>query len=174
MEFEYNIFLIKIKMTEDITSKDLFTLDSFKRHYSNDKTEDAIEWLWSNLDQDNYSFYDCTFKDNDQLKGNQLFMTTNLIGGFFRSLDKLRKNGFASAVILGDRNEQQIHFLWLFKGTEIPSDLKINEDQDIPFFDRFHMSKLNLSNFENKTLINDYLLWNNIKGLPFLAGKIFK
>src|SRR3989338_1694442 len=161
-------------MTEENINKELFTLDGFKRHYSNDKTEDAIQWLWEKIDQDNYSFYDCTFKDNDQLKENQLFMTTNLIGGFFRSLDKLRKNGFASAVILGDKNQQQIHFLWLFKGTDIPSDLKINEDQDIPFFDRFDMSKLDLSNTDSKILINDYLLWNNIKGLPFLAGKILK
>jgi elongation factor 1-gamma len=151
-----------------------FNLDAFKRHYSNDDTPDAIKWLWENFDANEASFYDAVFNDNADLAGNQIFMTCNLINGFWRPLEKLHKTGFASAVILGDKDNQEIHMLWMFKGQDIPEDLT-KQELGIPFAERFTMTKLDHTNPDTKKTIEEYLLWSDtIKGKKFLDGKIFK
>ncbi|KAL0487251.1 elongation factor 1-gamma [Acrasis kona] len=156
------------------TQVEKFNLDAFKRHYSNDETVDAIKWLWEHFDATEYSFYDAVFQDNADLKGNAVFMSCNLIGGFFRPLENLHKSAFASAVVLGETSDQEIHMLWLFKGTELPKDIT-TQDLGIPMAERFTFTKLDVSNEENKKLINDYLLWSDpIKGKKFQDGKIFK
>lgn len=142
--------------------------------FVNDHFINTIRWLWENFDGNDSVFYDAVFNDNADLKGNQLFMTLNLINGFWRPLEKLHKNGFASAVILGDKDNQELHMLWLFKGQGLPEDIT-QAELGIPFAERFTMTKLDHNDEKTRKDINDYLLWSSeIKGKTFLDGKIFK
>ncbi len=46
-------------------------------------------------------------------------MTSNLVSGMFQRLDKLRKNAFASVVILGEDNNNDIEGVWVLRGQEL-------------------------------------------------------
>ena len=99
-----------------------FVLDAFKRSYSNEDTEtQAIPFFWANFDKEGWSIWKCQYKYPEELK--LVFMTSNLVSGMFQRLDKLRKYAFASMLILGENNNNQIEGIWVLRGQELAFDV---------------------------------------------------
>jgi elongation factor 1-gamma len=98
--------------------KSSFNMDEFKRVYSNEDTATkAIPYFWKNFDRENCSIWFCEYKYPDELT--QVFMTCNLVSGFFQRLEKLRKNAFASMCVFGENNNNTIAGVWVWRGQEL-------------------------------------------------------
>lgn len=93
-------------------------MDAFKRCYSNEDTATkAIPYFWENFDKEGWSIWFSSYKYTEDLK--RIFMTSNLVSGMFQRLDKLRKNAFASVLILGEDNDNCIEGVWVLRGQEL-------------------------------------------------------
>jgi elongation factor 1-gamma len=103
--------------------KTSFNMDEFKRVYSNEDTaEKAIPYFWKNFDKENCSIWFCEYKYPEDLT--QVFMTCNLVSGFFQRLDKLRKNAFGSMCVFGENNNNTIAGIWFWRGQELAFQVK--------------------------------------------------
>ena len=99
-------------------------MDQFKRCYSNEDTiTKAIPFFWENFDPEGWSIWKCDYKYNDELK--MIFMSSNLVSGMFQRLDKLRKTAFASVLIIGEDNNNEISGVWVMRGQELAFDVSI-------------------------------------------------
>lgn len=93
-------------------------LDAFKRCYSNEDTATkAIPYFWENYDKEGWSIWKAVYNYNDDLK--KIFMSSNLVSGMFQRLDKFRKYGFASVLILGENDNNCIEGVWVMRGQEL-------------------------------------------------------
>jgi len=103
--------------------KPSFNMDEFKRVYSNEDTaEKAIPYFWKNFDKENLSIWFCEYKYPQDLT--QIFMTCNLVSGFFQRLEKLRKNAFASMCVFGENNNNTITGIWIWRGQGLAFEVK--------------------------------------------------
>lgn len=78
----------KEKSTKDILGAlpaSSFVFDDFKRVYSNEPAEKAMEYLETHYDPQCDSIWTCEYKYADEL--NLTFMTTNLVRGMMQRLD---------------------------------------------------------------------------------------
>jgi elongation factor 1-gamma len=159
----------KAKSLLDSLPKSSMDLDEWKRTYSNNDTRPvALPWLWEHFDSEGYCWFFCEYKYNDELQ--KVFMTNNLIGGWFQRLDKLRKYGFGSVLIFGEEPKLSISGVWLFRGKEIPEEMKVCDDSEL-----YNWSKLDHTNADEKKKIEDYLAWDGFSSGHFSGqGKIFK
>ncbi|EGC32515.1 hypothetical protein DICPUDRAFT_49566 [Dictyostelium purpureum] len=148
-----------------------FSLDEFKRTYSNNEVSMSIPWFHQNFDANGFSVYYCEYKYNDEL--GPLFMTCNLIGGFFQRLDSLHKYGFASMIVFGKDlgggkiENQSVSGIWVFRGNEIPFEMKDCDDSLV-----YEWKKLDV--VADKQLIDNYLAWEGFTDKNFLQGKLYK
>lgn len=98
--------------------KSSFNMDEFKRVYSNEDTATkALPYFWKNFDKENMSIWFCEYKYPEDLS--QVFMTCNLVSGFFQRLEKLRKNAFASMCVFGENNNNTITGVWFWRGQDL-------------------------------------------------------
>jgi elongation factor 1-gamma len=151
--------------------KTSMNIDEFKRVYSNEDTaEKALPYFWKNFDKENCSIWFCEYKYPEELT--QVFMTCNLIGGFFQRLDKLRKNAFASMCVFGENNNNTIAGVWFWRGHELAFELSPDWKVD---YDSYKWTKLSADDEKTKQLVNQYFLWEGEhNGKKFNQGKIFK
>lgn len=151
--------------------KSSFVLDAFKRSYSNEDTATAaIPFFWDNFDKEGWSLWKCTYKYPEELK--LVFMTSNLVSGMFQRLEKLRKYAFASMLILGENNNNQIEGIWVLRGQELAFDLVEDWNIDAPSYD---FTKLDPDSEETRKEVDKYFLWEgNFGGRPVADGKIYK
>lgn len=143
-----------------------FVLDDWKRTYSNEDTRSvAIPYFWNKLDKEGWSLWIGEYKYNHELE--KLFMTCNLVGGFIQRLDKLRKYGFASIVILGDEaSGMKISCCFLVRSQDMPNEMKEVDDVE-------HYEWKKITEFDDaaKEKVNQFWAWD----MPgFNQGKIFK
>jgi elongation factor 1-gamma len=151
--------------------KTSFNMDEFKRVYSNEDTaEKAIPYFWNNFDKENCSIWFCEYKYPEDLT--QVFMTCNLISGFFQRLDKLRKNAFGSMCVFGENNNNTIAGVWIWRGQELA--FKLSTDWQVDY-ESYNWKKLSPDDESTKQLVNQYFLWEGeYNGKKFNQGKIFK
>jgi len=151
--------------------KPTFNMDEFKRVYSNEDTaEKAIPYFWKNFDKDHCSIWFCEYKYPEDLK--QVFMTCNLVSGFYQRLDKLRKHAFASMCVFGENNNNTIAGIWIWRGHELAFELSTDWQVD---YESYSWKRLSLDDDETKKLVNQYFLWEGEhNGKKFNQGKIFK
>ncbi|CAG8737392.1 3373_t:CDS:2, partial [Acaulospora colombiana] len=91
----------KPKSKLDLLPPSSLNLEEWKRFYSNNDTRpNAINWFWEHFDPEGYSIWRVDYKYNSELK--QIFMSSNLIGGFFNRLERARKYAFGSLLVLGE------------------------------------------------------------------------
>jgi len=103
--------------------KTSFNMDEFKRVYSNEDTAGkAIPYFWTNFDKENLSIWFCEYKFPEDLT--QIFMTCNLVSGFFQRLEKLRKNAFGSMCVFGENNNNTIAGIWFWRGQDLAFKVK--------------------------------------------------
>jgi len=151
--------------------KTTFNMDEFKRVYSNEDTaEKALPYFWNNFDKDNLSIWFCEYKYPEDLT--QVFMTCNLVSGFFQRLEKLRKNAFASMCVFGENNNNTIAGIWFWRGHELAFELSTDWKVD---YESYTWKKLSPDDENTKKLVNQYFLWEGEhNGKKFNQGKIFK
>jgi len=149
----------------DLLPPSKFVLDEWKRVYSNEDTRTkAIPWFWENLDKEGYSIHFGEYKYNHELA--KLYMTANLVGGFLQRLEKLRKYGFGSILILGQEPDLKISCVFLVRGSELPAEMKECDDSE-------HYVWTKVTNFDDATKekVNQYFAWDYPS---FNQGKVFK
>jgi len=147
-------------------------LDDWKRKYSNakDTKGEAMPWFWENFDSEGYSIWFCEYKFNSELE--KTFMTCNLIGGFIQRLDELRKYGFGSLLIFGEEPNLEIAGCWLFRGTDVPEEMK-----ECPDSGSYEFRRADTNDAAARELIGDFWAWEGNFGgrsKPFNQGKVFK
>ncbi|KAJ8045178.1 Elongation factor 1-gamma [Holothuria leucospilota] len=151
--------------------KSSFILDDWKKVYSNEDTiKKAIPYFWENLDRENWSVWYSEYKYPEELK--MVFMSSNLVGGMFQRLDKMRKHAFASVVISGTDNNNTITGVWLWRGQDLIFPLDTNWTID---YDVYSWRKMDLDDEAEKKLIETHLLQDgDFGGKECADAKTFK
>src|SRR5688500_17556546 len=96
-------------------------MDDFKRFYSNNPEDKAIEYFWEKFDKENYSIWFCEYLYPEDLA--LVFMTCNLMSGMMQRLDKMRKNAFGNLLLFGEDHKNTITGLWFWRGHELAFEL---------------------------------------------------
>ncbi|KAI9768442.1 MAG: hypothetical protein M1840_004851 [Geoglossum simile] len=157
----------------DALPKPVLVLDDWKRKYSNnDARKEALPWFWENYKPEEYSLWRVDYNHNEELT--QIFMSNNLIGGFFNRLEASRKYIFGCASVYGTSNESVIVGAFLVRGQEARPAFGVAPDHE-----SFGFTKLDLGKEEHKEFIASQWAWDKpmvIKGkeYPFAGGKVFK
>ena len=154
----------------DLLPPSAFVIDAFKREYSNNKDTrvGVAKYLWDNLDTEGWTLWFCKYKYNDELT--KVFMTSNLVRGWFQRMEGVRKYCFGIALTLGTEEKHEIGGLWLVRGTGDKLPECLLEVEDTVLFD---WRKANLAT--DKDLVVDYLCWEGKNlGKPVLEGRCFK
>ena len=161
----------KPKSKLDLLPPSTFVLDDWKRFYSNnDFRSKSIEYLWKNFDAKGWSIWRVEYKYNDELT--QVFMSSNLIGGFFNRLERARKYAFGSLVVTGKNNDSKIVGAFIIRGDSIPEEVA-----DAADFESYKFTKLDSSKPEDRAYVEDAFGWDgkNFEGANTVAdGKVFK
>ncbi|EFA76514.1 hypothetical protein PPL_10282 [Heterostelium album PN500] len=152
-----------------------FNLAEWKIKYMNEDVRTvALPWFWQNFDAEGYCVYFASYLYCDEL-GTVVYKTQGLINGMFQRLESLRKWAFASVLITGDKidgdvENQELTGIWIFRGQELPQDLKDYDD-----YINFNWHHLDIRDPLNRTLIEDYLAWDgDLGGRKFIQGQIYK
>ena len=152
----------KPKSAMDLLPPSPLNLDEWKRVYSNkDTRKEAIPWFWEHYDPEGYSMYFLDYKYNEELT--KQFMVSNLIGGFFRRMESLHRYAFGSMLILGTENNFKVQGVMMFRGREIPQEMK-----DVGDFESYSFTQLNHLDEKDKKTWNDFIAWDG----DFAAGKV--
>ncbi|KAJ2316950.1 hypothetical protein GGI00_006889, partial [Coemansia sp. RSA 2681] len=159
----------KPKSKLDLLPPPKMVLDQWKRCYSNEPTRpNALNWLWENFDNEGYSFWKVEYKYNDELT--KLFMTSNLVGGFFNRLERARKYAFGSLLILGKDDDNMIWGYFIVRGKEIPEEVT-----DAADFESYAWTAADHNDPKTRAEIEDCFAWEG-PTLPreCYDGKVFK
>jgi len=148
-----------------------FVMDTWKREYSNkDTRKEAAPWFFANYDPAGFSAYWCNYKYNEE--NQKLFMTGNLVRGWFQRMDHVRKYGFGVALIVGEDAPQkhEITALWIFRGKGLPA--IVTDVDDTELFSWTEIADVNAE----AAKITDYLAWDGatFASKPVLEGRAFK
>ncbi|CAO3609308.1 unnamed protein product [Cunninghamella echinulata] len=155
----------KPKSKLDLLPPSKFIMDEWKRMYSNNNTDVAMKWFWENHDPEGYSIWRVDYKYPEDLT--LVFMSNNLIGGFFNRLEMARKYAFGTLVVIGENNNNSISGYFLIRGQEVPFEV-----YDAADYESYNFVKIEPSQYEEKKdEIYKYMAWE-VEG--FADGKVFK
>jgi len=143
-----------------------FPLDELKRQYSNNEYVDSFKWLEEHFDPQEYSLWRAKYKYNDELT--QVFMSSNLIGGFHNRLEGSRKYLFGIANVYGTANNSVIEGAYIIRGSDFKGVFDVAPD-----WESYEFSPLDIK------ADKDYILgvWsgeNKVEGKEYADGKAFK
>lgn len=144
----------KVKTTKDILGAlptSSFDFEVFKRVFSNEPAEKAMEYLEKHFDPNCDSIWTCEYKYPDDLS--LIFMTTNLVRGMMQRLDAMRKWAFGIMNIIGVDKNNTIEGLWIWRGTDLIFELSDDLSAD---YDCYTWKKIELDSPGAKALIADY------------------
>jgi len=153
----------------DILPPSKFNLDDWKRYYSNNEVRPtSCNYFWQNFDKEGYSMYRILYNYNDELS--KIFMSNNLIGGFFQRLDHLRKYMFGSMCVFGEDDNNIVQGMFIIRGLVIPEELN-----GVVGFDSYTLEKVDPDTPETRAEWESYIAWDGeVSGKKFADGKIFK
>lgn len=162
----------KAKHPLEALSKATIPLDEWKRQYSNSDTPVALKWFWENFNAEEYSIWKIDYKYNEELT--QIFMTSNLIGGFFNRLEGSRKYIFGCASVYGVKDDSIVTGAFVIRGQEALPAFDVAPD-----FESYEFTKLDPTKAEDKEFVNDQWTWEKPivvagKEYPWADGKVFK
>ncbi|KAI8322891.1 elongation factor EF-1 gamma subunit [Martensiomyces pterosporus] len=159
----------KPKSKLDLLPPAKMVLDEWKRVYSNNDTKPtAMNWLWEHFDPEGYSFWKVEYKYNDELS--KIFMSNNLVGGFFARLERARKYAFGNLLVLGNDGDNQIWGYFIVRGQEVPEEVT-----DAADYESFDWTKADYKDPRIRAEIEDCFAWEGA-ALPreYADGKTFK
>lgn len=158
----------KPKNPLDLLPPSNFNLEDWKRVYSNSETRpDAVKYFWDNYDPAGYCMYKLDYKYNSELT--RIFMTCNLVSGLFQRMDPVRKYCYGNMLIFGEDNNNFITGMFIYRGSEIPPEMK-----DVPDFESYDFTRVDPSDPAVREMWNSYIAWDLETNLPFNQGKTFK
>jgi elongation factor 1-gamma len=115
-----------------------------------------------------YFIWWINYRYNDELA--KIFMTCNLVTGLFARMDHMRKYTFGSFLIFGEDDKNEISGALVFRGQEIPPEIKAVGD-----YESYEWTRMNLDDPKEVELFNDYLAWDgDLNGKVVNQGKAFK
>ena len=153
--------------------KPTFALDEMKRQYSNEETREvALPWFWKNYNAEEYSLWRCDYKYNDELT--HVFMSANLIGGFFTRLEASRKYIFGAASVFGKANESVVVGAFCVRGQHAMPAFDVAPD-----YESYTFTKLDSSVEADRAFIDDQWAMDKPvqvsgKEIEWADGKVFK
>lgn len=162
----------KPKHPLEALGRSTFVLDDWKRKYSNSETPEALAWFWENANLEEYSLWRVNYKYNSELT--QVFMSNNLIGGFFNRLEASRKYIFGSASVYGVTGDSAITGSFVIRGQEAPPAFDVAPD-----WESYEYIKLDSKNPDDKKFVEDTWSWDcpvtvDDKSFNWADGKVFK
>jgi len=159
----------KAKNPLDDLPKSDFKLDDWKRTYSNEDTRSvALPWFYEHFDKEGFSIWRVDYKYNDELT--QVFMSSNLVGGFFARLEASRKYAFGSMGVFGKANDSIISGVVVVRGKDFKPVMDVAPD-----WESYSFTPLDVSKEEDKKFFEGAMAWDlEIDGKPFADGKVFK
>jgi elongation factor 1-gamma len=162
----------KAKHPIEALPKASLPLDEWKRQYSNSETPDALKWFWENVKSDEYSLWKLDYKYNEELT--QVFMSSNLIGGFFTRLEGSRKYIFGCASVYGVKDDSIITGAFVIRGQDALPAFDVAPD-----YESYEFTKLDPTKPEDKEFVEDQWTWEKpiiVKGKEYAwaDGKVFK
>lgn len=104
-----------------------FSMDAWKKAYSNLSYEDSMKRFFETFDGEGWSLWYQTYNHNDENK--RTFMVSNLVGGFQQRTDEVRKWAFGVMDVLGtEETELAIVGVWLLRGDTVEHLINANDD----------------------------------------------
>jgi elongation factor 1-gamma len=148
-------------------------LDDAKRLYFKEKPYFKGFWdeFWGNLwDPQGYCVYysDYKFQSENTLS----FMTGNAIGGFLQRLDKARKYMWGVlniSCVNEDTPPYYISGVWIFRGTDIPFEMKDCSDSEY-----YTWTRLDLSKESDRKILMDEFQADNLSRGEVIDRRFFK
>ena len=139
-------------------------LESFKRAFLNNKNkEDAMNKFWEIYDPEGYSLWWVEYQ-NLPTECKILYRTSNSKGMFLQKCDALRRYAFAVHGVYGVENDYKVRGMWMFRGKEIPQEMKDNDLYEYLTFRRIDINKP-----EDKQLVHDY--WTKLDENDEVEGR---
>jgi elongation factor 1-gamma len=159
----------KPKNPLDLLPPTKFNMLDWKVFYSNNETRpDSINYFWDNFDPSGYSIWWVNYRYNDELA--KIFMTCNLVTGLFARMDHMRKYMFGSFLIFGEDDKNEICGALVFRGQEIPPEIRAVGD-----YDSYTWERMNLDDAKERVMFENYLAWDgDFNGKVVNQGKTFK
>lgn len=163
----------KPKHPLELLGKSTFSLDEWKRTYSNEDTRSvALPWFWEHYNPEEYSIYRVDYKYNDELT--LTFMSNNLVGGFFNRLSASVKYMFGCLVVYGENNNNGIVGAVMVRGQDFAPAFDVAPD-----WESYSYTKLDPTKEEDKEFINNMWAWDkpvvvNGENKEIVDGKVLK
>ena len=148
----------------DLLPPSKLELETFKRAFLNNKDkEDAMNKFWELYDPEGYSLWRLEYQ-NLPSECKVLFRTSNSKGMFLQKCDQLRRYAFAAHGVYGVEDDYKIRGVWMFRGKEIPQEMKDND-----LYEYITFTKLDPSKKEDKKLVHDY--WTKLNETDEVEGR---
>ena len=139
-------------------------LESFKRAFLNNKNkEDAMNKFWEIYDPEGYSLWWVEYQ-NLPTECKILFRTSNSKGMFLQKCDAVRRYAFAVHGVYGVEDDYKIRGMWMFRGKEIPQEMKDND-----LYEYLTFRRIDINNPADKQLVHDY--WNKLDENDEVEGR---
>ena len=139
-------------------------LEVFKRAFLNNKDkEDAMKKFWEIYDPEGYSLWRLEYQ-NLESECKILYRTSNSKGMFLQKCDQLRRYAFAVHGVYGVENDYKIRGLWMFRGLDVPQEMKDND-----LYEYITFTKLDINKPEDKQLVHDY--WTKLNETDEVEGR---
>ena len=154
----------KPKNPLDLLPPSKFELETFKRAFLNNKDkEDAMKKFWEAYDPEGYSIWHLEYQ-NLPSECKILFRTSNSKSMFLQKCDALRRYAFATHGVYGVEDDYKIKGVWMFRGLEIPQEMKDND-----LYEYITFRKLDTNKEEDRKLIHDY--WTKLDENDEVEGR---
>ncbi|KAI1814792.1 eEF1-gamma domain-containing protein [Poronia punctata] len=162
----------KPKHPIDALPRSEYPLDEWKRFFSNNPADAAMEYFWKTVPFTDYSIWQVDYKYNDELR--LVFMSNNLIGGFNNRLEASRKYLFGAASVYGENHNSVISGAFVIRGDEYLPVFDVAPD-----YESFNFKKLDPNNPEDRAIVEarwkmDQPITVDGKDYPYADGKVFK
>jgi len=140
-----------------------FVFDDFKKAFLNTQDKEGVlKDFWTKIDLNGFSFWFMQYQKLPS-EGKVLFKSNNSASFFLQKLDPFRKWTFSAHGVYGEEGNYEIRGVWMWRGTEIPEEIKEHES-----FEYMTIKRLDPTKEEDRKLIEDY--WLHIKTGDFVDG----
>ena len=145
--------IIKEKNPLDYLPPSSFDLENFKTEFLEEKgnKDKIMEKFWKDFDPKGYSLWFMEYQ-NLKSEGKNLFRMINSKNFFLERIDEDFNNyAFGIHGVYGDKGDYKVRGVWLWRGTEIPKEIKEND-----YFSYMTIKNLKSDNDKDRQLVKDY------------------
>lgn len=158
----------------DKESPSPFSMDAWKKTYSNAATYDAaMEEFWKVFDKEGWSLWLQVYNYNEENK--RIFMTANAVGGFQQRTDEIRRWAFGVMDVLGtEETSLEIKGVWLLRGATVEHMINANDDANWYTWTMLAGKGLDPTDEVKAQVKGFWCEENELEGKPIQDSKVFK